>query len=57
MILYADDSVLVCADNDIHKLKSETEAELRKIEDWTRINKISLNYKKKLPVTYTKYIG
>jgi len=55
MILYANDSVLDCADNDIQKLKSKTEAELHKIEDWTRINKISLNYKKnKLPVIYTK---
>jgi len=46
MILYTDDSVLVCADNHIQTLKYKTEAELRKIEDWARINKISLNYKK-----------
>ena len=46
MMLYAEDSVMVCDDNDIQRLKSNTEKEFYKIEEWTKINKISLNYNK-----------
>ena len=45
-ILYADDSLLLCEDNDIQKLKLKTETEFRNIEVWTKFNKISINYNK-----------
>ena len=46
MMLYADDSVIVCDDGDAQRLKSKIEKEFYKIEEWTKINKISLNYNK-----------
>ena len=46
MMLYADDSVMVCDDGDVQRLKSKAEKEFYKIEEWTKINKISLNYSK-----------
>ena len=45
-ILYANDSVLLCEDNDIQKLKLKIETEFRSIEIWTKFNKISINYNK-----------
>ena len=46
MILNADYSAMVCDDCDIQRLKSKTEKKFHKIEEWTKINKISLNYNK-----------
>ena len=45
-ILYADDSVLLCEENDIQKLKLKPETEIRYIEVWTKCNKISINHNK-----------
>ena len=45
-ILYADDSALLCEENDIQKLKLKAETEFRNIEVWTKYNKISINYNK-----------
>ena len=45
-ILYADDSVLLCEENDIQKLQLKAETEFRNIEVWTKYNKISINYNK-----------
>ena len=54
MMLYADDSVMVCGDSDIRRLKCKTETEFSKIKEWTKINKISLNYNKtKCTVCYS----
>ena len=46
MMLYADDPVMVCDDSDVERFKSKTKQEFYKIEKWTKINKISLNYNK-----------
>ena len=46
MILYADDSVLLCADKNLEYLKKKSENEFCKIEPWIRINKLTLNYSK-----------
>ena len=43
---YADDSVLLCKENDIQKLKLKAETEFRNTEVWTKYNKISINYNK-----------
>ena len=53
-ILYADDSVLLCADNDIDKLKLKTEIEFHNIETWTNLNKISINYNKTNSVLFSR---
>ena len=54
IILYADDSVLLCADNDIDKLKLKTETEFHNIETWTNLNKISINYNKTNSVLFSR---
>jgi len=46
MILYADDVVLLCVDKNIQNLKIKSESEFSKIENWIKINRLSLNYKK-----------
>ena len=46
MILYADDFISFYGDSDIQMLKDKTENEFYKIEERTKINKISLNYNK-----------
>jgi len=46
MILYADDSVIVCADKNIQNLKVKSEIEFCKIESWIKLNRLTLNYKK-----------
>ena len=48
MILYADDSVLLCADKNLEYLKKKCENEFCKIEHWIRLNKLTLNYSKQL---------
>ena len=45
-ILYANDSVLLCENNDIQKLKLKTETGFRDIEVWIKLNKISIIYNK-----------
>ena len=46
MILYADGSVLLCADKNLEYLKKKSENDFCKVEHWIRINKLSLNYSK-----------
>ena len=46
IILYADDSVLLCVEQSIEKLKIKTEASFRKIECWINCNRPTINYKK-----------
>ena len=46
MLLYADDSTLLCAETNISTLKSKIENEICKIENWIRLNKLTLNYNK-----------
>ena len=45
-MLYADDYVLLCEENDIQKLKLKAETKFSNIEVWTKYNKISINYNK-----------
>ena len=40
MVLYADDSVLLCTDKNIHTLQRKSETELYKIEKWIKSNKL-----------------
>ena len=37
-MMNGDDTVLLCDDSEIQKLKNKTENEFYKIEAWTRIN-------------------
>ena len=46
IIPYADDSVLLCVEQNIEKLKIKTEASFRKIECWINCNRLTINYKK-----------
>ena len=46
MILYADDSVSLCTDPSVKKLQTKTETEFRNLENWIKLNRQSLNYKK-----------
>ena len=46
IILYADDSVLLCVEQSIEKLKIKIEASFRKIECWINCNRLTINYKK-----------
>ena len=45
-VLYADDTVLTMPSNTVSNLKFKVEAELKKVLNWYRSNKLSLNYKK-----------
>ena len=53
MILYADDSVMICNEKNIQNLKIASEKEFQKIENWLQLNKITLNYKKSNCVLFT----
>ena len=46
MILYADDSVLLCADKNLEYLKKHVKMNFAKIEHWIRLNKLTLYYSK-----------
>ena len=46
MILYADDSVMICNEKNIQNLKTASKEEFEKIENWLQLDKITLNYKK-----------
>ena len=46
MILYADDSVLLCADKNLEYLKKKCENEFCKIEHWIKLYNLTLNYTK-----------
>ena len=53
LILYADDSILLCSNKNVEKLKIKTEIELRKIETWLKHNRLSINYKKTNTVLFS----
>ena len=53
MILYADDSVMICNEKNIQNLKIASKEEFEKIENWLQLNKITLNYKKSNCVLFT----
>ena len=46
IILHADDSVLLCVEQSIEKLKIKAEASFRKIGCWINCNRLTTNYKK-----------
>ena len=54
MILYADDSVLLCTDPSVKKLQTKTETEFRKLENWIKLNRLSLNYKKTSTISFSR---
>ena len=43
-ILFADDTFLALSDNNLSKLQSRVNIELRKIDLWMKKNKLQLNY-------------
>ena len=47
LFLYADDTVLVANDIDIHEAHSKLENDLTRVAGWCRGNKLSINIKKK----------
>jgi len=44
--MFADDTLLTISSNNPQQLNILANAELQKIDNWVRINKLSLNYKK-----------
>ena len=46
MVLYADNSYLLCTDKNICNFQRKSETELCKTKKWIKSNKLSLNYKK-----------
>ena len=53
IMLYADDSVLVCLDNNIQSLKKKCENEFGLLEDWINFNRLTLDYSKPHCVLFT----
>ena len=52
--LFADDAILTCIDKNPNILECKTNAELKKIEDWMKTNKLTRNYKKTNYMIVTK---
>ena len=52
--LFADDAILICMDKNPNILQHKTNAELKKIEDWVKTNKLTINYKKTNYMIITK---
>ena len=46
MILYADDSAIICTENNFQNLENKSKNKLCKIENWIKLNTLTLNYKK-----------
>ena len=46
--LFADDAILTCINKNPNILENRTNAELRKVEDWIKTNKLKINCKKKI---------
>ena len=46
VVLYADDTVLLCWDKNVDDLKIKCESKFIKIKDWITSNKLTLNYSK-----------
>ena len=54
MILYADDSVLLCNVPSVGKLQTKTKTEFCKLENWIILNRLSLNYKKTNTISFSR---
>ena len=50
--LYADDTALMISDRDLNSLKYKANNELKKVDFWLRMNKLSLNYSKTNYIIY-----
>ena len=50
--LYADDTALMISDRDLNLLKYKANNELKKVDFWLRMNKLSLNYSKTNYIIY-----
>ena len=46
IMLYADDSVLLCSDNNIQSVKKKCENEFGLLENWINSNRLTLNHSK-----------
>ena len=44
--LFADNAILTCIDKNPNILQHKTNAKLKKIKDWMKTNKLTINYKK-----------
>ena len=53
IMLYADDSVLLCSDNNIQSLKKKCENEFGLLENWINFYRLTLNYSKTHCVLFT----
>ena len=56
-ILFADDTFLALSDNNLSKLQSRVNIELRKIDLWTKKNKLHLNYLKTHYLLFDKQLS
>ena len=54
MILYADDSTVICSEKNILYLNLKYNSEFGNIENWINQNKFSMNYKKTNCVLFSK---
>ena len=52
-LLFADDTNLFFSGHDISKVQQELEADLNKISEWLKVNKLSLNIKKTHFIVFT----
>ena len=52
--LFADDAILTCIDKNPNTLQHKTNAELKKIEDWMKTNKLTITKKTNYIITKQK---
>ena len=52
-MLYADDSILLCSDNNIQSLKKKCKNEFGLLENWFKFNRLTLNYSNTHSVLFT----
>ena len=62
MILYAEDSAIICTEKNIQNLKENSRNKLCNSENWIKLHRLAFNHKKKaivcfLTVAPTKLIG
>lgn len=53
-ILFADDTNIFCSNKDIHTLTKTVNEELKKVSEWLKANKLSLNIKNSITDIYSK---
>ena len=51
-MMYADDTVLYCADSNNKKLRKKFQADLSKVQNWCTKNRLTLNVKKTKIITF-----